>query len=63
CEQRDTKGHYAKARSGEYRDFPGVDVPYDVPENPEIVIPVDVISMDEAEKRVIAYLRKTFLNH
>ena len=32
CEQRDSKGHYAKARSGEYKDFPGVDAPYDVPE-------------------------------
>ena len=41
CEQRDNKGHYAKARSGEYKDFPGVDAHYDVPESPEITIEVD----------------------
>ena len=63
CEQRDSKGHYAKARSGEYRNFPGVDVAYDVPVNPELVIDVDGASMDEAAHQIVGYLRKRFLNH
>ncbi len=62
CEKRDDKGHYAKARSGEYLNFPGVDVPYDVPENPEIVIDVDQISVDEAVSQVVAFLKKKYLN-
>ncbi len=61
CEKRDKKGHYAKARSGEYLNFPGVDVAYDVPEHAEIVIAVDEVSMDEAATKVVAYLRKRFL--
>ena len=63
CEQRDSKGHYAKARSGEYKDFPGVDAPYDVPEKPEIIIEVDRVSIDEATKQVLSYLRKNILNN
>ena len=61
CEQRDEKGHYAKARSGEYKDFPGIDVSYDVPDNPEITIDVDETSLDDAVDQVVGYLRMKFL--
>jgi sulfate adenylyltransferase len=36
CEERDTKGMYARARRGEVRGFTGVDDPYEAPQNPEI---------------------------
>ncbi len=61
CEQRDTRGHYAKARSGEYRYFPGVDAPYEAPDNPEITIDVDNTSMADATQQIVGYLRKRFL--
>jgi sulfate adenylyltransferase len=38
CERRDVKGLYAKARKGLIKDFTGVNDPYEVPENPEMVI-------------------------
>lgn len=38
CEQRDPKGLYKRARSGEIKDFTGIDSPYEEPENPEIII-------------------------
>ncbi len=38
CEERDVKGLYAKARSGEIKEFTGVSDPYEPPENAEIVI-------------------------
>jgi adenylylsulfate kinase len=38
CEQRDPKQLYAKARRGEISDFTGISSPYEVPENPELVI-------------------------
>ncbi|KAA3620310.1 MAG: bifunctional sulfate adenylyltransferase/adenylylsulfate kinase, partial [Proteobacteria bacterium] len=38
CESRDRKGLYAKARKGIIPEFTGVSDPYDVPENPELVI-------------------------
>ena len=37
CEERDVKGLYAKARSGEIKEFTGVSDPYEPPENPELV--------------------------
>lgn len=36
CEQRDTKGLYARARRGELVGFTGIDDPYETPRNPEI---------------------------
>ncbi len=38
CEQRDTKGLYARARRGEVIGFTGIDDPYEAPQNPELVI-------------------------
>lgn len=38
CEQRDVKGLYKKARSGEIKHFTGIDSPFEKPDNPEISI-------------------------
>ena len=38
CEQRDTKGLYARARSGDIQDFTGIDDPYEAPQHPEVRI-------------------------
>src|ERR1044071_5866906 len=38
CEQRDVKGLYKKARAGEVKNFTGIDSPYEVPKNPDVVI-------------------------
>jgi len=38
CEQRDTKGLYARARRGEIVRFTGIDDPYESPKNPELTI-------------------------
>ena len=37
CERRDRKGLYAKARAGIIKGFTGIDDPYEIPENAEIV--------------------------
>jgi bifunctional enzyme CysN/CysC len=36
CEERDPKGLYAKARTGEIFDFTGIGSPYEEPENPDL---------------------------
>ena len=36
CVHRDPKGLYAKAQSGQLRNFTGIDAPYESPENPEV---------------------------
>ena len=52
CEERDTKGMYAKARRGEIKDFTGIDDPYEPPEHPEIVLET-VTSSAERNARLI----------
>jgi len=38
CDERDPKGLYEKARSGQLKGFTGIDAPYEPPEDPEIVV-------------------------
>jgi len=38
CESRDRKGHYARARRGEIKQFTGIDDPYEIPAAPEVRI-------------------------
>ncbi len=64
CEKRDTKGLYAKARSGEIKNFTGVSDPYQEPENPEIVLDTSSNNDDNIEKcadQVIQYLQNNQL--
>ncbi|EAQ28401.1 sulfate adenylate transferase, subunit 1/adenylylsulfate kinase [Erythrobacter sp. NAP1] len=50
AEQRDVKGLYKKARSGELKNFTGIDSPYEAPENAEIrVNTVDMTPVEAAE--------------
>jgi adenylylsulfate kinase-like enzyme len=56
AEKRDPKGLYKKARAGEIRDFTGVSAPYEAPENAEIHIRTDKISVEEAVMQIIGYL-------
>ncbi|WP_375346133.1 adenylyl-sulfate kinase [Priestia megaterium] len=56
CEKRDPKGLYKKARSGEIRDFTGIDSPYESPANPELTINTSTQSVEECVQTVIEYL-------
>jgi bifunctional enzyme CysN/CysC len=56
CEQRDSKGLYAKARAGEIRDFTGVSAPYEPPANPEIELPTGQLTVAECVSRIIDLL-------
>ena len=38
CEQRDPKGLYKRARAGEIKNFTGIDSPFEVPADPELVL-------------------------
>jgi bifunctional enzyme CysN/CysC len=56
AEKRDPKGLYAKARSGEIRNFTGIDSPYEAPEEAEIVIDTEAVSAEDAAQRIIEFL-------
>jgi adenylylsulfate kinase len=58
CEQRDVKGLYAKARSGEIKEFTGVSSPYEPPATPELVLNTSWQSLDECVGKVIALLQQ-----
>jgi len=58
CIKRDVKGMYKKALAGEIKDFTGIDVPYEAPPNPEILVDTDVESVDESVEKVLKYLEK-----
>jgi len=58
CEQRDPKGAYKKARTGIIKEFTGVSAPYEPPENPEIHLHTDKISVKEGVEVILDYLIK-----
>jgi adenylylsulfate kinase len=58
CERRDVKGLYAKARSGEIKEFTGVSDPYEPPENPDVVLETEDETPEESAQRIIAYLEE-----
>ncbi|MGY2127303.1 adenylyl-sulfate kinase [Blastococcus sp. SYSU DS0617] len=56
CEQRDRKGLYAKARSGEIPAFTGISDPYEVPIDAEVTVETRGRTVDECAQQVLAHL-------
>ena len=56
CEERDVKGLYAKARSGQIPNFTGISSPYEEPKNPEIRIDTTKITAEEAANKIIHFI-------
>jgi adenylylsulfate kinase len=56
-EERDVKGLYAKARTGEIRAFTGVSDPYEEPLNPEVVVETYRETVSESVEKILEALR------
>lgn len=56
AEGRDVKGLYAKARSGQLKNFTGIDSPYEVPHSPELRIDTTDLTPEEAADLIIERL-------
>ncbi|OKL40430.1 adenylyl-sulfate kinase [Pontibacter flavimaris] len=56
CEQRDTKGLYAKARQGLIKDFTGISAPYEAPQSPHLLLRTDRESIDDSLQKLIAFV-------
>ena len=56
CEKRDPKGIYKKAKAGEIKEFTGISAPYEEPENPELVLETDKMSLEECVSALLDYL-------
>jgi sulfate adenylyltransferase len=55
-EERDVKGWYAKARTGEVKDFTGVSDPYEPPESPELTLLTTDTTPGANAQLVVEYL-------
>ena len=56
AEARDVKGLYAKARSGQLKNFTGIDSPYEAPDDPEIHIDTTGMTAEEAAELIVRRL-------
>ncbi len=56
CIERDVKGMYKKALTGEISNFTGVDDPYEEPDDPELILDTDKESVEESVGRVLEKL-------
>lgn len=57
CEERDRKGLYKKARDGVIPEFTGINSPYEIPTNPEIIIDADKMTVSESVNKIYDYLK------
>ena len=53
CEERDTKGLYAKARAGEIKEFTGISSPYEAPEKPELSVDTGAAALEACVDQVV----------
>lgn len=56
CEVRDVKGLYHRARSGMIKNYTGISSPYEEPDNPELVIDSNIMTLEESVEAIIAFL-------
>jgi bifunctional enzyme CysN/CysC len=59
CERRDTKGLYARVRSGDMTGLSGVDAPYEAPTAPDLVLDTAALDLDACVDRVLALVARS----
>ena len=57
CEARDIKGLYKRARLGEIKNYTGINSPYEIPDNPELIIDIDKESLEESVSKIVSFLQ------
>ena len=60
CEQRDVKGLYKKARSGEIKHFTGIDSPFEAPDNPDVSVNTAKDSLEKCLEQLIERIEPQF---
>ncbi|MGM0549120.1 MAG: adenylyl-sulfate kinase [Bacillota bacterium] len=53
CAQRDPKGLYQKAKKGEIKNFTGLSAPYEEPENPDLIVDTQKLSLEDSVDLVL----------
>ena len=60
CERRDPKGLYKRARTGEIPDFTGISAPYEEPENADLIVSTDQMTVEESARLLFDYAVDNF---
>ncbi|GAA4874869.1 adenylyl-sulfate kinase [Ferrimonas pelagia] len=60
CEQRDPKGLYKKARTGEIKHFTGIDSAYEAPQQPDIHVQTAEADIETCAERIVEALKSSF---
>jgi len=63
CEERDVKGLYKLARAGKIKNYTGIDSPYEIPENPELIINTDKETLDYSVTKILKFLERSEFNY
>ena len=58
CEARDLKGLYKRARLGEIKNYTGINSPYEIPDDPELIIDIDQEVLEESVAKIVSFLQK-----
>lgn len=58
CESRDVKGMYKKARAGKIAEFTGISSPYEVPQQPELIVETGREELEVCVSQVMAELER-----
>ena len=58
CEARDVKGLYKRARAGEIKNYTGINSPYEVPENADLIIDTKQETIEDSVSIIISFLKK-----
>lgn len=56
CQQRDPKGLYKKANSGSVQNFTGISSPFEIPDNPDLELRTDELSVEESVSKVYDFI-------
>jgi adenylylsulfate kinase len=58
CEKRDPKGQYKKARAGIIENYTGVSAPYEEPENPDLIINTEKMTIEDSVRSIVGFLNE-----
>ncbi|SES89828.1 adenylylsulfate kinase [Nitrosospira multiformis] len=58
CEQRDVKGLYKRARTGEVKEFTGISSPYEAPAHPELIVRTGELELEDCVAQVIEFMEQ-----
>lgn len=56
CKERDPKGLYKKVEKGEIENFTGIDDPYEEPENPDLVIDTEKLTINQSASKLAEFI-------